>query len=70
VKIKMTQAYEKQSFEIEIEIEEQEQKPAQNSNEKKPEILGELNPRYFERVMTLKQAKQKLWAKYGDLQLF
>ena len=54
----MTQAFEKSAFELEIE--EYEQQPAQKSNENKDDnLLGDLNPRYFERIMTLKEAKQR-----------
>ena len=60
----MTQAYEQQA--IEIEIEEKEQKTAQKVNEREVDALvGDQTPKYYERVMTLQQAKQKLWAKYG-----
>lgn len=34
------------------------------------EVKAELNPRYFEEVMTLKQAKIANCAKYGDLHAF
>jgi len=30
--------------------------------------IGNLNPRYFERVMSIKQAKQQNLAKYGSIQ--
>ena len=60
----MTQAYEQQA--IEIEIEESEQKTAQKVNEREVDALvGDQTQKYYERVMTLQQAKQKLWAKYG-----
>ena len=60
----MTQAYEQQA--IEIEIEEKEQKTAQKVNERKVDaLIGNQTPKYYERVMTPKQARQKRWAKYG-----
>ncbi len=60
----MTQAYEQQAFEVEIG--ESEQKTAQKVNEREFDaLIGDQNSKYYERVMTLQQAKQKLWAKYG-----
>ncbi|UCD02249.1 MAG: hypothetical protein JSV23_04310 [Promethearchaeota archaeon] len=57
----MTQAFEKSAFELEIE--ESEQQATQKSNENKDDkLLGDLNPRYFEIIMTLNEAKQKIYA--------
>jgi hypothetical protein len=56
VKKNMTQAYEK-VMEIIIEIEEYEvEAPIESEVD---ELLGDLNPRYFEEVMTLDEARQK-----------
>jgi hypothetical protein len=54
---KMTQAYEK-VMEIEIEIEQPEvEAPIESEVD---ELLGDLNPRYFEEAMTLQDAQQKI----------
>ena len=60
----MTQAYIKPVYETEVK--EDEQKVAQKVNEREVDALvGDQTPKYYERVMTLQKAKQKLWAKYG-----
>ena len=59
----MTQVCEK--IAIEKEGKETEQKAAQKANEKEVDnALGGLNPRYFEQVMTLKEAKEKIISRY------
>ena len=51
---------------IEVEMEEFEEEAARESKEKKVNnLIGDLNPRYFERIMTLKKAKQKIFASKG-----
>ncbi|MFX1237113.1 MAG: hypothetical protein ACFFAS_13610 [Promethearchaeota archaeon] len=45
-------------------FEENEQYIAQKAEETNPDNWG-INPRYHEETMTLEQAKQKQWAKYG-----
>ncbi len=59
----MTQAYE-QSMEMKsIEVEEIEQPEIQESMESKvDELLGDLNPRYFEEIISLKEAKTRVYA--------
>ncbi|MHA1883475.1 MAG: hypothetical protein ACW96S_00365 [Promethearchaeota archaeon] len=53
----MTQTYEK-VIEIEIEIEQPEvETPIESEVD---ELLGDLNPRYFEEAMTLEDARQKI----------
>ena len=52
----MTQAYEN-VMEIEIQFEQPEFEAPSES--KTDELLGDLNPRYFEEVMTLDEARQK-----------
>jgi len=69
----MTESLKKPVFEVVVE--ETELKPVKKVKDKVKvkranKLNGISNPRYFERVMTLKQAKIKLYAKYGDLQLF
>jgi len=65
----MTQVYEKTTFEMEVK--ESEQKTAQKAIERKIDnLLGDLNPRYFEQARTPNKAKQELWAKYGYLNTF
>ncbi|MBY9004495.1 MAG: hypothetical protein KGD73_11020 [Candidatus Lokiarchaeota archaeon] len=55
---------------LETEIIENEQDKVQLINEKKADnSLGISNPRFFEDVMPLKQAKQQRLAKYGDLNI-
>ena len=59
----MTQVYKKPVYEPEVK---DDQKVAQKINEREVDALvGDQTPKYYERVMTLQQAKQKLWAKYG-----
>jgi hypothetical protein len=56
----MTQAYEEMMETKTIEIEETEvQIPEENEVD---ELLGDLNPRYFEEIITLKEAKQRAYA--------
>ena len=59
----MTQAYE-QSMEMKsIEVEEIEQPEIQESMESKvDELLGDLNPRYFEEIISLKEANDRISA--------
>lgn len=60
----MTQAYNKAVYETELK--EDDQKLAQKINERECDtLIGDQTPKYYERVMSLQQAKQKLWAKYG-----
>ena len=33
-------------------------------------LLGDLNPRYFEEVVNLKKTKQRDWAKYAEYYYF
>ena len=61
----MTQTCEKITFEMEHE--DDAQNSAQNAEERKLDNWG-MNIRYHEEIMTLKQAKQKLWAKFGTFQ--
>ncbi|MFX0105177.1 MAG: hypothetical protein ACFE75_06775 [Candidatus Hodarchaeota archaeon] len=59
----MVQVCEKSMFEMEFK--EAEEKAAQEANEKEvDEPLGDLNPRYFERVMSLREAKQRNLSSY------
>ena len=59
VKKIMTQAYEN-VMEIEIEFEQPEvEAPIESKTE---ELLGDLNPRYFEECMTLDEARQNAYA--------
>ncbi|MFX0001791.1 MAG: hypothetical protein ACFE88_16895 [Candidatus Hermodarchaeota archaeon] len=58
----MTQICEK--IIIELELEENDQNIAQKAEEREHDIWG-INPRYHEEIMSLKQAKHKLWAKFG-----
>jgi len=61
----MTQAYNKQAYEIEVE--EQEQKVAQKAIEIKADnSQGISNPRYFENARTPKKAKIALALKKVD----
>ena len=60
----MSQAQSHPAFEIE-EIEPQ---TAQKIMRENNNLIGDLNPRYFERVMGIKQAKQQNLAKYGSIQ--
>ena len=54
----MTQAYEN-VMEIEIEFEQPEvEAPIESEMD---ELLGDLNPRYFEEAMTLDEARQKAY---------
>ncbi|MHA1883641.1 MAG: hypothetical protein ACXAAI_00645 [Promethearchaeota archaeon] len=54
----MTQAYEN-VMEIEIEFEQPEvEAPIESETD---ELLGDLNPRYFEECMTLDDARQKAY---------
>jgi hypothetical protein len=56
----MTQAYEEMMEMKSIEIEEIEvQIPEENEVD---ELLGELNPRYFEERITINEAKQRAYA--------
>ncbi|MFW9864717.1 MAG: hypothetical protein ACFFEN_01335 [Candidatus Thorarchaeota archaeon] len=56
----MTQAYEEMMKTKSIEIEEVEvQIPEENEID---ELLGDLNPRYFEERITLKETKQRAYA--------
>ena len=59
----MTQAYE-EVMEIEIpEVEQIEHRPAQESVESEvDELLGDLNPRYFEETYSLEEAKNKVFS--------
>ena len=71
----MTQAYE-QSMEMKsIEVEEIEQPEIQESMESKvDELLGDLNPRYFEETISLKKARQKVYSSHftvsGNFNMF
>ncbi|MFW9942224.1 MAG: hypothetical protein ACFFFT_14390 [Candidatus Thorarchaeota archaeon] len=59
----MVQVCEKSMFEMEVK--EAKEKAAQEANEKEvDELLGDLNPRYFERVMSLREAKQRNLSSY------
>jgi len=50
-----------------FEVQEPEQMTEQKVDEREGNnCIGDLNPRYFERVMTLKQAKQQNIAKYAQ----
>jgi len=65
----MTQAYNKQAYEMEIE--EQEQKVAQKANKKKVDNSnGISNPRYFENARTPKKAKREQVLKNQNFSLF
>ncbi len=56
---------------IEIDFDEIEQKPIIKAKEEEAKNFnGISNPRYFEEVMSLKQAKRKLYAKYGISDIF
>ncbi|KKK40836.1 hypothetical protein LCGC14_0518140 [marine sediment metagenome] len=59
----MTQAY-KQLMEMKsIEVEEIEQPEIQESMESEvDELLGDLNPRYFEEAISLKEVKTRIYA--------
>ncbi|MHA1933071.1 MAG: hypothetical protein ACW96X_11045 [Promethearchaeota archaeon] len=59
----MTQAYGKVMEMKSIEVEEIEQPKVQESEV--DELLGDLNPRYYEEAMSLKEAKVKLYASKG-----
>ena len=62
----MTQVCEKSGFEMEVM--ENKQKGTQKVNEKEVDnALGGLNPRYYERVMSLRDAKQKTVTSYQVL---
>jgi hypothetical protein len=56
----MTQAYEKVVEMKSIEVEEIEQ-PEVQENEV-DELLGDLNPRYFEEVISLNEAKEQIYS--------
>jgi len=52
-----------------FEVEELQQKADQKVDVREGNnCIGDLNPRYFERVMSIKQAKIRNVAKYGSLQ--
>jgi hypothetical protein len=54
-----------------FEVEEPQQKADQKVNVREGNnCIGDLNPRYFERVRSLKQAKISNMHKYGSLQSF
>ena len=54
-----------------FEVEELQQKADQKVDVREGNnCIGDLNPRYFERVMSIKQAKIRNVAKYGSLQSF
>jgi len=50
-----------------FEIEEIEPQTAQKIIRENNNLIGDLNPRYFERTTTIKQAKQQNTFKYGSL---
>ena len=59
----MTQAYEKVMEMKSIEVEEIEQPEVQKSKENEvDELLGDLNPRYFEEAISLNEAKDQIHA--------
>lgn len=54
-----------------FEIEEIEELKAQESKESEAdELLGDLNPRYFEEAYSLDEAKQKIYASKGYVSNF
>ncbi len=59
----MTQAYEKITEMYSLEVEEIEMPKAQEESEV-DELLGDLNPRYFEENYTLDEAKQRAYSKH------
>ncbi len=56
----MTQAYEKVMEMESIEVEEIEQSEVQENEV--DELLGDLNPRYFEEAIPLNRAKERIYA--------
>ena len=59
----MTQTYQETVYETKVK--ENEQKVAQKANKRELDALvGDQTPKYYERVTTPNQARQKLWAKY------
>jgi hypothetical protein len=60
VKKKMTQAYEETMEMKSIEVEEIEEPEVQTPME--DEVLGDLNPRYFEEAMSMDEAKDRIHA--------
>ncbi len=59
----MTQAYEKTTEMNSIEVEEIEHPEVQKSMESEvDELLGDLNPRYFEETMSMEEAKERIHA--------
>ena len=56
----MTQAYEEVMEMKSVEVEEIEQPEVQENHV--DELLGNLNPRYFEEVIPLNEAKQRIYA--------
>ncbi len=65
----MTQAYEEVMEMKTLEVEEIEQPEVQKSMESEvDDLLGDLNPRYFEEAISLKEAKEQIYAaqSYSD----
>jgi len=59
----MTQAYEEVMEMKSLEVEEIEQPEVQKSMESEvDELLGDLNPRYYEEVISLKEAKERVYS--------
>ncbi len=57
----MTQAYEKVMEMISVEIEEVEYPKVQETKESEvDELLGDLNPRYFEEVISMSEAHDRI----------
>jgi len=64
----MTQAYEKITEMYSLEVEEIEMPKAQEESEV-DELLGDLNPRYFEETYSFDQAMQKIHASKTNFNL-
>jgi len=59
----MTQAYEEVMEMKSLEVEEIEHPKVQKSMESEvDELLGDLNPRYYEEVVSLKEAKERVYS--------
>jgi len=59
----MTQAYEEVMEMKTLEVEEIEQPEVQKSMESEvDDLLGDLNPRYFEEAMSMDEAKEQIYA--------
>lgn len=62
----MTQVSEKSDIELQVKENKQHKVELKVNEKNVDDLLGDLNPRYFEENMNMKKAKQKLWAKNGN----